>query len=700
MAILRQANNTDVDSGWEVFYETGDAKWTSQTFTTINAYTLTSVKLLLWRTGSPGTITVSIRAVDGSSHPTGGDLTSGTTNGNTLPTSELTPEWREVTLTDYALSAGTEYAIVVRALSGSSANAGNWNDDFGGTYSGGIGLRSSNSGSTWASIGSDLGFETYSGGPTSLSTHHTKQLVVVGMSEVWYESSSGVMEVLSASAGTLDGADAIDIAEVYGKVFIFNGSTKKVADFQNTKIATSDLGANPPDEGTSLSGGNSSAVMVVDYITSLSSACTIYGKRTSTQTFTSGETVTGTDDDGNAISFVISANEVSAPHYYDYTVFGNDSSFGTMPDKIYIAARYRGRIMMSGNIDYPNQWYATKIGFPFNLIYNASDPLTAVAGNNTDAGLIGDTPTAIISFGDDFLVFGCADSIHLLDGDPAEGGSLNEVDPVVGIFSQTAWCKDRKSNLYFYGPGGIYMMAGGRSKPVNISQGFLPQLDELWDADPDIHRVVLTYDPFNNGIIISRTTLADGTNLNYWYDLKTEGFYPEVYPNACGIFCSYNYNSKDPDYNRLMFGCSDGYLREFKNSAKNDDAGDTDSAIQSTVALPIEKLLEDDDDKEGKLKYLVFESAGGATGGDFSGSDGFTWEVHVGNDAETVLEDIRDIETPKFTGTISGSGRSSRVKVGARGAYAGVVIWNYTAGETWVLNRVYGTTRAAGRVRA
>ena len=61
--------------------------WRAQTFTVgASGHTITSVKLWLYRAGSPGTITVGIRAVDANGHPTGPDLTSGTTNGNTLTT--------------------------------------------------------------------------------------------------------------------------------------------------------------------------------------------------------------------------------------------------------------------------------------------------------------------------------------------------------------------------------------------------------------------------------------------------------------------------------------------------------------------------------------------------------------------------------------------------------------------------------------
>jgi hypothetical protein len=144
--------NTGDDNYWDTIWS---SKWQAQTFTVgATAHTITSVKLLLYRTGNPGTITVSIRATDGSGHPTGSDLTSGTTDGNTLPTGSPY-EWREITLTEYTLSANTKYAIVVHCV-GAYNNWFMWRTDASSpTYSGGNVEWSSNSGSSWNAVSTD-----------------------------------------------------------------------------------------------------------------------------------------------------------------------------------------------------------------------------------------------------------------------------------------------------------------------------------------------------------------------------------------------------------------------------------------------------------------------------------------------------------------------------------------------------------------
>jgi hypothetical protein len=139
------------------YYNTGDTNqeylhnstWSAQTFTPSIAHKITSVKLRLYRFGNPGTVTVSIRATAGNGHPTGGDLCSGTTDGNTLPTGSPY-EWREVTLgSGYNLSASTKYAIVVRASNGDSSNYLAWRLNISGTYTGGNQECSYDSGVSW-----------------------------------------------------------------------------------------------------------------------------------------------------------------------------------------------------------------------------------------------------------------------------------------------------------------------------------------------------------------------------------------------------------------------------------------------------------------------------------------------------------------------------------------------------------------------
>jgi hypothetical protein len=138
------------------YYDTGDDDANSayqqyklcQTFSRSTGFTISKVTLLLYRLGSPGTVTASIYATTGSpAYPTGSALISGTTNGNTLPTGSPY-EWREIVLvSSYALSANTTYAIVVTSAGGNGSNAVCWRyDGSSPTYNNGMYGRSTSAG--------------------------------------------------------------------------------------------------------------------------------------------------------------------------------------------------------------------------------------------------------------------------------------------------------------------------------------------------------------------------------------------------------------------------------------------------------------------------------------------------------------------------------------------------------------------------
>ena len=171
MATLYEKHSTGDDTQATIY----GVNWEGQTFTPSIGHTVTSVKIKIWRVLSPGTITVSIRATT-SSVPSGADLCSGTTDGDTLPTTD-TSEWREITLgAGTSLTASTEYAICVRATSGDSSNYVNWRDDDDAGYGDGQRAFSSNSGVGWTALsGHDFMFEEWGGSPTGGGTVTTQE---------------------------------------------------------------------------------------------------------------------------------------------------------------------------------------------------------------------------------------------------------------------------------------------------------------------------------------------------------------------------------------------------------------------------------------------------------------------------------------------------------------------------------------------
>jgi hypothetical protein len=125
--------------------------WESQTFTTGLAQRVRGVWLKLYKqqiSATPGIVTCSIKAVDGSNHPTGVDLCIGTIDGNAVPYySDTTADWVWIPFTTGMwLNNATRYAIILR-----TAAAGlNWRCDVTSPiYAGGNREYSTNAGTSW-----------------------------------------------------------------------------------------------------------------------------------------------------------------------------------------------------------------------------------------------------------------------------------------------------------------------------------------------------------------------------------------------------------------------------------------------------------------------------------------------------------------------------------------------------------------------
>jgi len=268
------------------------------------------------------------------------------------------------------------------------------------------------------------------------------------------------------------------------------------------------------------------------------------------------------------------------------------------------------------------------------------------------------------------------------------------------MFGANSWCFDNSGNIYFFGTGGVYRIPLGFRNVENLTEISLPNLVADEDANPSTHRITMAYDRKRHGILICITKLSDGSNSNYWYDLKLKGFFPESYPNECGPYSLFYYAANDNDYADLLIGSKDGYIRKFESAAagKDDDTGGSTDPISSYCVWPIQHLTEDND-KEGKLTSLTIELAGGASGTTFANTDNVSYEIHIGDDAETVIENILDGATAFTSGTLSGTGRKARIRTKVRGAFLGIKLYNSTATETWAINKIFGEIKPAGKIK-
>ena len=708
MSVIIAEHEVAAPGGWggDGIYGTWEK---SQSFLAATSGYCALVRLKLKRgtndTDNGENIYAKIFADDGTGKPTGPELASGSVLRSVVPDDAVPFDWVSFTFAVPALLlTGVTYVVTCSAptITQNSSYGITWEASGGDEYAGGLMGYSTDSGSSWLTRTADKSFEI-SGefsplGVVPTDVVYTKKLVAVGNNQLWYEQAAGVMVELTSATDDIDCSNLLNIFEGYGKVFVANKDNLKVADFQNSKITTADVvsGGVYPQFGVLLTGGSSGAAMVVDYITSLSGACTIYGTSITAATFTSGETVTGTNPDESSVSFATNSIEVAAPHWYDWTPYGNDSTFGAMPSRATLGCLFRGRAVISGNNLAPHQWYMSRQADPFNWLYGINDAQSAVAGNNTDAGEVGDIVTALIPYKDDFLIFGCVDSMWYMTGDPTAGGSLDELDLTTGVFGANSWCWGEDDVLYFWGLNGIYKVALPGGTPNCLSEIRLPALIGEEAADPTTHRITMAYDKRRAGILTTITKLSDGSNSCYWYDFRTNGFFPESYPDTSGIYSSTQYNAFDSDYKQVMYGCQDGHIRFHDDTVKDDDTAEGTAAISSYVTFGPFLLAKWAGD-EGKITGFDLILGGGGSSPE---SDGASYEFYTGKSAQEVVKKMAAGTPIAAAGSTTGSGRSRKTfKRKIRGVYCGLKIKNATLAQTWAMEQALITIAQGGRLR-
>ena len=548
-----------------------------------------------------------------------------------------------------------------------------------------------------------------------------RRLVAIGNNEVWWETdvAAGEMVELDTSSGAIDTTDQLNVFEAYQKAFVVNGAKLKVADFGSTKITVTALTDNRcPAKGDILTqdqGGGNLAHMVVDFVNA--ARTNIYGYAYyagSATAFNTTVDISSSDATGSMDPNPIPNANISAvtapPHWYDWTAYPDvtvDSvvtSYGSLPNKAYLGCLYNGRPVLSGNPEAPNQWYMSRQTNPWDWAYIANDAGSPVFGGNADLGELGDVIRCLAPYKDDYLIFGCANSVWVMFGDPTAGGALREVSLTTGIFGANAFCWDNNNRFYFWGNNGLYR-TDIPGAPQCISQFKLPRLVKDEAAGPLTHRVTLTYDADRHGILVGITVLSSGVNSNYWYDLNAldeqeiGGFFPETYPNDCGIFSAIYYDSNAPSLKGLVLGNADGYIRTFDDTVKNDVVGAVSNAIDSYVCLgPM--AMSGVPRREGVLSGVDLTVAGGGSDETYHlNSNDVDFKIYTARTSEQVLEFMAANTNPNFAGTFTGPGnlRGSTRRQTVRNAYLGVRLQNDTVGETWAFEDLHVHLKNSGR---
>jgi len=247
-----------------------------------------------------------------------------------------------------------------------------------------------------------------------------------------------------------------------------------------------------------------------------------------------------------------------------------------------ICVSYRGRIVLSGLEDDPQNWFMSKVFDPLDWDYSPGTPtaVQAVAGNNADAGYVGDIITGLFPFQDDYMIMGGANSIWVMAGDPAAGGRIDNIVRGIGIAGPRAGCYDPYGNFYFFADNGLYRMPPGPGYPQPVSQA---RLDKSFrNIDLSSNDVQLSYDPLWQGVhiaVVPKGSQPATAPVHFWWDERTDSFWKDQYPLDIGPTNATYLASDDPEASGLIFGGWDGFLYRFDT----DTTGDDGSAINTFV---------------------------------------------------------------------------------------------------------------------
>lgn len=193
------------------------------------------------------------------------------------------------------------------------------------------------------------------------------------------------------------------------------------------------------------------------------------------------------------------ANDV--PVRYDHATTTTDDwddtltewTDGTIPLGNRLICQWANRLVLTGSTAAPHVWYMSRIGDPYSWLFAADDTGSPVAATDIEGGQISEPITSLIPHNRACIIFGTANSITVLRGNPAEGGQMERISHVVGPISPTAWCKTSDDWTYFLTRDGLYRMPPGCGvTPSSVSREKIPE--SLLGLDGIADEVFLEYD--------------------------------------------------------------------------------------------------------------------------------------------------------------------------------------------------------------
>ena len=500
----------------------------------------------------------------------------------------------------------------------------------------------------------------------------------------------GNQDGLTLSTGgenALDSATFVDTQEAYQKTYFSDGNPENLSVLTHSTNTVTKWGAAISGLGMPL--GSTSAVAAADAITVVNQGTKKFTVTANlSSTISANDWIRVTDSTGNDGSYLVTAITDASPSVItvaqaipDSTADGNAIEADACAKYITL---YRGRAVGWGLFTDPQNWFMSAVG-DFNDWDYAPTTTTqtqAVAGNNSDAGLLGDVLNCCAPYSDDLMYMGGDHTLWVMRGDPAAGGVIDNVSYQTGIAGPYAFAWDPDGTFYFVGGGKLWKIPAGTTAPESISRGRMDNTFRTINYKNNVIRLV--WDVEHQGLIILLVPLKQPDSgsepTHVFWDRRTDSFWKDQYPATAGPTVLHSFDADEPDDRAILLGGWDSYIRRIDSSQPDDDG----TAIASHVWYrPI--LLSD----MSRVRITEIRAILG------TGSDAVRLEVHASDTAENLIAST----TARFTKTL-GADRNRPIIKRAVGNAIGIKLVNDSASLlTWVIESMTGRVTIAGRQR-
>lgn len=234
-----------------------------------------------------------------------------------------------------------------------------------------------------------------------------------------------------------------------------------------------------------------------------------------------------------------------------------------------------GRLFLARTPKAPNVLFASARGEPLDFDIAPPVPLRGQAFTLTGLDRVGTLPfppTGIASLSDDLLLVWTTRSMHVLAGDPTEGGGLDTVSPEIGMPYGAPWCRSPDAEAYWLDDYGLPWRYRAGAPPERIGVG---RVDEtLRRVDMRTTEPTLVWSRQDDGLHILLTPRGRRTESRrhlFWCrrtDAWTEdSFRAPGHEPLCGA----TLRGDRPEERVVVLGCADGHIRAWSRAADEDD---------------------------------------------------------------------------------------------------------------------------------